>query len=145
MEIHVFLYSIFVYIIFILYLYKLYLFYICIYYIYSSSCIYQICMLKFSQLKLARTYFTLNPSWLILFIWCFFEYKIIVKVDINGGGGVGKCSEINKWGVKINRGWQIEQMDFSMNNFRSCLHTLSVYSINSTSFLILFFRLLSAF
>ena len=41
----------------------------------------------------------------------------------------------NKFG-----GWKIENMEISMNNFHTCFHTLIVYLVNSTSYLIIFFR-----
>ena len=46
----------------------------------------------------------------------------------------------NKWG-----NWEKENMGIMMNIFHIGFRTLYVYSVNSTSFLILFFRLLLAF
>ena len=42
-------------------------------------------------------------------------------------------------------GWKTEHMDIPMNNFHTCFHKLFVYSVQSISFMILFFILLPAF
>ena len=67
----------------------------------------------------------------LIFCCCYIYHTVEYPIIVTSGSKRGKGD------------WKIEHMDIWMNNFHTFFHTLFVYSINSKSFLNLFFRFLA--